>query len=36
LAMVVVCNSNDEIPSNTYWEFWLRNVVLKSTYIDQM
>jgi hypothetical protein len=21
LAMVVVCNSNDEIPSNTYWEF---------------
>ncbi len=21
LAMVVVCNSNDEIPSNTDWEF---------------
>jgi hypothetical protein len=21
LAMVVVCNSNDEIPSNTYWKF---------------
>jgi hypothetical protein len=21
LAMVVVCNSNNEIPSNTYWEF---------------
>jgi hypothetical protein len=26
--MVVVYNSNDEIPSNTYWEFWLKNVGL--------
>jgi hypothetical protein len=39
LAMVVVYNSNDDIPSNTNWEFGLRNVglnYLKSTYIDQM
>jgi hypothetical protein len=28
LAMVVVCNSNNEIPSNIDWEFWLRNVGL--------
>ncbi len=25
LAMEVVCNSNDEILSNTYWEFWSKN-----------
>jgi hypothetical protein len=25
LAMVVVCNSNDEIPSNTDWEFLPKN-----------
>jgi hypothetical protein len=25
LVMVVVYNSNDKIPSNTYWEFWLRS-----------
>ncbi len=28
LAMVVVCNSNNENLSNTDWEFWLRNVGL--------
>jgi hypothetical protein len=26
LAMMVICNSNDEIPSNTNWEFWSKNV----------
>jgi hypothetical protein len=26
--MVVFCNSNDEILSNTNWEFWLKNVKL--------
>jgi hypothetical protein len=25
LAMVVICNSNDEILSKTYWEFGLKN-----------
>jgi hypothetical protein len=25
LAMVVVCNSNDEVPSNIDWEFWSKS-----------
>ncbi len=36
LAMVVICNSNDEIPPNTNWNFnqeMVGSIVLEFTYI---